>query len=69
MSTPGASGVASLGEGYCGDEGTNGLGAPAGGVGDGRVGCIGAAAGDNCAKIVLVEYKRETSSVNEKDKR
>lgn len=43
MSMPEASGVASLGEGDCGDEGTNGLGATTVGVGDGRVGCIGAA--------------------------
>ncbi|KAJ1425118.1 hypothetical protein SESBI_11233 [Sesbania bispinosa] len=38
----------------CGNEGTNGLGAAAGGVG---AGCTGAEAGDNWAKVV-VEYKR-----------
>jgi len=48
---------------------TNGFGAAAGVVGAGSVGCIGAVAGDNSDKVVVVEYKRETSIVSEKDKR
>lgn len=55
------SGVAALPVGDCGNEGTNGLGAAAGGVA--AAGCV------NWAKVV-VEYKRGTSSVaSEKDKR
>jgi len=68
MSTaPELSGVESLGA--SGNEGTNGLGAAAGVVGAGNVGCIGAAAGDNWDKVVVVEYKREISIASENDKR
>jgi hypothetical protein len=68
MSTLGVSGVASVGEGDCGNEGTNGFGAAAGTVGEGRVGFIGALAGDNWDKVIVVEYKRETTIANVKDK-
>jgi len=68
MSTvPAVSGVESLGD--SGNEGTNGLGAAAGEVGEGKLACIGAVAGDNSDKVVVVEYNRETSIVSEKDKR
>lgn len=60
MSTVGAasaSGVAASLLGDPGSEGTNGLGDAAGGVG--AAGCVGPAAGDNWAKVVLVEHNRE----------
>lgn len=64
MSTAAVSGVVeSLGE--SGSEGTSAFGAEAGVVG---AVCTGAEAGDSCAKMV-VEYKRETSSASDKDKR
>jgi hypothetical protein len=68
MSTaPVVSGVESLGD--SGNEGTKGLGAAAGWVGEGSVGCIGALAGDNWDKVVVVEYNSETSIAIEKEKR
>jgi len=66
MSTAAVSGVESLGD--CGNEGTNGFGAAAGGVGIGWDGFRGEAAGANWAKVV-VKNKDESSTASEKDKR